>query len=92
MLFCLYVTVIGMIGHRGGMMIPRGGIPVMGVGRGEYHFSGPPVDYFFDPYMDENIEIYGGRRPPFHCGIGMFCTSAELAASITFCCNFVCCV
>ena len=61
-----------MMDHRGGMMMPRGGIPMMGIGRGGYPFAGPPMDYYFNPYMEESMDFYSGGRPPFHHAIGKF--------------------
>lgn len=72
---CYFIT--GMIGRRGGVMMPRGGIPMMGVDRGGYPFAGPPLDYFFNPYLDEGMEFFGGGRPPFHHGLGKFTTVTE---------------
>ena len=56
----------GMIAHRSGMMMPRGGIPMVGVGRARYAFANPPVNYYFNPYMEESADVYGHQRPPFH--------------------------
>ena len=85
--YCSYIT--GVIGHHGrGVMIPRGGIPIMGVGRGDYPFAGPTVDYYFNPYVEESMEIYGGGRPSFHRGIGSigtFYTLVEPDASMIVC-------
>ena len=60
-----------MIGHRGGMVMPRGGIPVIGIGRAGYTLASPPVDYYFSPYLEESVDIYGRQRPPAHLGRGM---------------------
>ena len=51
-------------------MMPRGGMPMMGMGRGGFPPHGPPMDYFY-PYMEEGMGYYGGGRPPFHAGPGM---------------------
>ena len=68
-----------MVSRRGGILMPRGGIQMMGIGRGGYPLNSPPCDYFFNPYMEESMEFYGGGRPPFHHGIGMFCCSVKFA-------------
>ena len=76
------ILYIGMVGHRGGVMMPRGRVPMMGVGRGGYPFPGHPVDYYFNPYLDENVDLYGGGRPPYHHGIGKF--YSEYGKTCTF--------
>ena len=44
-----------------GMMIPRPGVPVMGMGRGGFPpMAGPPMDmYYYNPYMGEGMGFYG---------------------------------
>ena len=42
------------------MMPPRPGMHMMG--RGGFPPHGPPMDYYFNPYMDD---FYGGGRPPY---------------------------
>ncbi|CAI8054149.1 Msx2-interacting protein [Geodia barretti] len=53
-----------------GMMMPRPGVPMMGMGRGGFPpMAGPPMDmYYYNPYMGEGVGFYGGphfpRGPP----------------------------
>lgn len=58
---------VGMYGPGGmgpgprGMMIPRPGVPMMGMGRGGFPpMAGPPMDmYYYNPYMGEGMGFYG---------------------------------
>ena len=54
------------------MMMPRPGMHMMGMGRGGYppHGHGPPMDYYYNTYMDEGMGYYGGGRHPYHGGPG----------------------
>jgi len=53
-------------------MMPRPGMNMMGMGRGGFppHGHGPPMDFYYNPYMDDGMGYYGGGRPPFHGGPG----------------------
>ena len=43
-----------------GMMIPRPGVPMMGMGRGGFPPMGPPMDmYYYNPYMGEGMGFFG---------------------------------
>ena len=43
-----------------GMMMPRPGMPMMGMGRGGYPpMAGPPMDMYYYPYMGEGMGFYG---------------------------------
>lgn len=44
-----------------GMMMPRPGVPMMGMGRGGFPpIAGPPMDmYYYNPYMGEGMGFYG---------------------------------
>ena len=64
---CSYFTSAGMFGPGGmgpgprGMMMPRPGVPMMGMGRGGFPpIAGPPMDmYYYNPYMEEGMGFYG---------------------------------
>ena len=61
------LCIIGMYGPGGmgpgprGMMMPRPGVPMMGMGRGGFPpMAGPPMDmYYYNPYMGEGVGFYG---------------------------------
>ena len=43
-----------------GMMMPRPGVPMIGMGRGGFPPMGPPIDmYYYNPYMGEGMGFYG---------------------------------
>ena len=63
----LHFLTAGMYGPGGmgpgprAMMMPRPGVPMMGMGRGGYPpMAGPPMDmYYYNPYMGEGMGFYG---------------------------------
>ena len=56
-----------MMGSDPRMMMPRPGMaPMMGMSRDSFHFQGPPMDYYYSPYMDD---FFAGGRPPFGGGV-----------------------
>ena len=80
---CSYFMSTGMFGHGGmgpgprGRMMPRPGVPMMGMGRGGVPpMAGPPMDmYYYNPYMGEGMGFYG---KPMHT------LNVELCESLTF--------
>ena len=68
------------MGRRGGVMMPRGRMPMMSVGRGGYPFPGHPADFYFNPYLDENVEFYGHGKPPYHREMGKFCRALSVVS------------
>ena len=68
-MYCICIIFIsaGMYGPGGmgpgprGMMMPRPGVPMMGMGRGGFPpIAGPPMDmYYYNPYMGEGMGFYG---------------------------------
>ena len=65
--FFVLLVYVGMYGPGGmapgprGMMMPRPGVPMMGMGRGGFPpMAGPPMDmYYYNPYMGEGMGFYG---------------------------------